>query len=128
MDLKALGKRIQELRRSAGLSQEELAAAAGVGRNTLQRIEGGKGNPTAEILKAVGSALSTDLNGDGAVELARTAGFRDAADFLSKFAGAPLHIQKIVLMIVYKDVNFLKDVPSRVVQDATKLLKALSVL
>ena len=61
MDLKELAKKIRALRRAAGLSQEELAARAGVGRNTLQRIEGARGNPTAEVLRSLGSALNADF-------------------------------------------------------------------
>lgn len=126
MNLKELAQKIQRLRKEAGLSQEELAARAGIGRQTLYRIEGAKGNPTAEVLRAVGAALGVDLELHG--ESIQNLRFKDAADFLSTFANTPPHIQKIVLMIVYKDVDFLKDVPARVVQDATRLLKALSVL
>jgi len=40
--LKELGQRLARLRKQQGLSQEQLAAAAGVGVATLRRIEDGK--------------------------------------------------------------------------------------
>jgi len=48
---KQIGKRIKELRESAGLSQEELSARLGVKRVTLSSIENGERKITAEELK-----------------------------------------------------------------------------
>ena len=52
-----LGGRIRDLREEAGLTQEALAAAAGVGRVTLVRVEKGEQSPRFETLAAVARAL-----------------------------------------------------------------------
>lgn len=61
MKAKDLALKIQSLRKSAGLSQEELAHRAGIGRNTLQRIEGADGNPTIESLRLLEAVLHASL-------------------------------------------------------------------
>ena len=53
----SLGGRIRRLRESAGLTQEGLAAAAGIGRVTLVRVEKGEQSPRFETLSAVANAL-----------------------------------------------------------------------
>jgi DNA-binding XRE family transcriptional regulator len=53
----ALGNRVRRLRESAGMSQESLAAAAGIGRVTLVRIEGGDQPPRYETLVSLARAL-----------------------------------------------------------------------
>ena len=53
----SLGGRIRRLRESAGLTQEGLAAAAGIGRVTLVRVEKGEQSPRFETLSAVADAL-----------------------------------------------------------------------
>ena len=54
---RALGSRIRQFRESAGLTQEALAAAAGLGRVTLVRVEKGEQSPRFETLSAVARAL-----------------------------------------------------------------------
>lgn len=61
MNVKELALKIQALRKAAGLTQEELAHRAGIGRNTLQRIEGAQGNPTIESVRLLSAALEADL-------------------------------------------------------------------
>lgn len=46
-----LGEKIKSLRKSKGVSQEELAAMLKINRNYLSRVETGKSEPTAGILK-----------------------------------------------------------------------------
>lgn len=53
----AIGKRIRRLRQEAGLTQEELAAKAGIGRVTLSRIETGEQSPRYETLVALATAM-----------------------------------------------------------------------
>lgn len=53
----ALGKRIRELREAAGMTQGRLAAAAGIGRITLVRIENGEQSPRYGTLAAVAQAF-----------------------------------------------------------------------
>lgn len=52
-----LGRRIAALRRARALSQSELAAAAGIGRVTLARIETGVQSPTMATLDGLARAL-----------------------------------------------------------------------
>ena len=53
----SLANRIRELREEAGLTQEALAAAAGIGRVTLVRVEKGEQSPRFETLSALARAL-----------------------------------------------------------------------
>ena len=43
--LRALGKRVRELRKERGYSQEKLAELADIHENHVRRIEGGTANP-----------------------------------------------------------------------------------
>jgi DNA-binding XRE family transcriptional regulator len=61
---KSLGKRIRTIREASGLTQLDLAAAAGIGRVTEVRIENGEQSPRYETLVAIARALRrpvTDL-------------------------------------------------------------------
>ena len=46
---RALGGRIRQLREPARMTQEELAAAAGIGRGTLVRLENGGQSPRHDV-------------------------------------------------------------------------------
>lgn len=54
----AIGRRIQDIRRAAGLSQDDLARQVGVDRRTIQRIENASSDPRLtwllDIARAVG--------------------------------------------------------------------------
>jgi len=52
---------VRALREAAGLTQEALAAAAGIGRVTLVRLEGGEQSPRYETLLALATALGRPL-------------------------------------------------------------------
>ena len=52
-----LGERIRLSRQSAGLTQEELARAANIGRVTLVRLEKGEQSPRFKTLNAIAKAL-----------------------------------------------------------------------
>lgn len=56
-----VGKRIQELRKSAKLSQEEIAERADISPNYLSRIERGKENPTLDMLIKLSRALDVEM-------------------------------------------------------------------
>ncbi len=56
-----LGERLRQFRQSAGLTQEELARAAGVGRVTLIRLEKGEQSPRFRTLNAIARALEIRL-------------------------------------------------------------------
>ena len=57
-----LGEKIKSLRKSTGVSQEELAAMLKINWNYLSRVETGKSEPTAGILKQIAIIFNIDLN------------------------------------------------------------------
>jgi transcriptional regulator with XRE-family HTH domain len=57
-----LGKRIRELRKKRGLTQEKLAEEAGIDVKYLGGIERGTENPTVGILEKLATALSVKLH------------------------------------------------------------------
>ena len=57
----SLGSRVRELREAQNLTQERLAAAAGIGRGTLVRIENGEQSPRYETLVALARALGRPI-------------------------------------------------------------------
>ena len=62
MDKKGLlGKRIREIRKSQGLSQEKLAERASISAQYVSNIERGKENPTLDLLLRLAEALRVSL-------------------------------------------------------------------
>ena len=57
----SIGNRLRELRKAARMTQDGLAAAAGIGRVTLVRIESGEQSPRFETLAALSAALGRPL-------------------------------------------------------------------
>lgn len=57
----SIGRRIRQLREARRITQEDLAAAAGVGRVTLVRIERGEQSPRFDTLAALAQALGRPL-------------------------------------------------------------------
>lgn len=53
--------RIKELRKQAGLRQEDMAAALGVTRQTINAIENQKYNPTLELAMKLARLLKTPV-------------------------------------------------------------------
>lgn len=53
----SLGKRVRAIRESAGMTQSDLAIAAGIGRVTEVRIENGAQSPRYETLVSIARAL-----------------------------------------------------------------------
>jgi transcriptional regulator with XRE-family HTH domain len=53
-----LGKRIKEIRRKNGLTQEKLAEMAGIEIPSLSNIENGKNYPNHETLEKISQALA----------------------------------------------------------------------
>lgn len=60
--VKNIGKIIKARRIMLGLRQDQLADIAGVGINTLTKIERGEGNPSIETLKKVLDSLGLELS------------------------------------------------------------------
>ena len=58
-----LGEKIKYLRKSKGISQEELATMLKINRNFLSRIETGKSDPNAGILKSIAQIFNSEEQG-----------------------------------------------------------------
>ena len=56
-----IDKRIQELRKTHRLSQEQVAEKADISPNYLSRIECGKENPTLDMLIKLADALEVEM-------------------------------------------------------------------
>jgi transcriptional regulator with XRE-family HTH domain len=56
-----IGRRIQELRKKHGLSQEKVAEKADISPNYLSRIECGKENPTLDMFIKIADALEVEM-------------------------------------------------------------------
>ena len=57
-----IGQRIADLRKLAGMSQEQLAAKAGLQRTHISRIEAGKYAVTLETVQAIAEALGMTVD------------------------------------------------------------------
>lgn len=57
----ALGRRLQEVRRARGWTQEEAAARLGMGWRRLQDIEGGSVNLTLRVLVRLANAYGVQV-------------------------------------------------------------------
>ena len=55
--VRAVAANIRSLRRDAGLTLAELAAASNLGKSTLAQLESGRANPSVETLWAIAAAL-----------------------------------------------------------------------
>ena len=58
---KDLGKRIKELRKSKGFTQERLSEIVGVDPKLLSRIECGKNVPSIDLITRISSVLGIEL-------------------------------------------------------------------
>lgn len=58
-DLNTLGSRMRYRRKEAGLTQEQLAQAAGTSQSVIQKIENGRSNLPRKIME-IGKALDTN--------------------------------------------------------------------
>jgi len=57
-----LGKKIKFLREQRQLTQPELGGILGMDFQSISRIENGKTNPSAYLLKKIADALHVDMN------------------------------------------------------------------
>lgn len=58
----SIGTRVKDARKKAGLTQVELATAAGMSRSYLADVEGGRYNPSVKKLVSIAAACGVDLN------------------------------------------------------------------
>lgn len=56
-----IAAQIRERRLSAGLTQKQLAARAGITQTVMSRLESGRGNPTLSLLEELAGALDCEL-------------------------------------------------------------------
>ena len=61
-NLKAIGRRIRELRRAEGIGQEELAAIVGVSRSTIAGIETGGDRGGIETMVAIADHYKVSID------------------------------------------------------------------
>jgi transcriptional regulator with XRE-family HTH domain len=65
LDAKLLGERLRQARHEEGLTQAALAAELGVSPSYVQKLEGGRANPTlgqlANLARALGRTLEVDF-------------------------------------------------------------------
>jgi len=57
----SIGNTIKERRKMLSITQRELAEIAGVGINTLTKIERGEANPSLEVLNRILDALGLEI-------------------------------------------------------------------
>lgn len=57
-----IGKRVREERKKQGISQESLAAQAGIDRSYMGRIERGEVNVTVQTLWSIKNVLRVSIN------------------------------------------------------------------
>src|ERR1044071_8834266 len=60
--VRAVAANIRSLRRDAGLTLAELAAASNLGKSTLAQLESGRANPSVETLWAIAAALKVPFS------------------------------------------------------------------
>lgn len=59
--LQAMAANVRRLRLARGITLDRLAAASGVGRSTLARLEANQANPTIETIFAIADALGASI-------------------------------------------------------------------
>lgn len=57
-----LGKIIKERRKSLAITQRQFAALAGIGVNTLTKIERGEANPTLDVVQRILTTLGLEMD------------------------------------------------------------------
>ena len=96
-------KKLSELRRAKGLTQEELAAALYVSRTAVSKWESGRGYPNIESLKAIASFFSVTLDEllstNEAVALAEEDQKRDRARLCNTVFGC-LDLSMLLLLVL----------------------------
>ncbi len=84
---RVVGKKIAQLRKAQGMSQDDLAEASGKMINTISNIERGLGDPRVSTLEAISKALNInmpDLFADGGQAAPKTNTFKAIMDILEQ--------------------------------------------
>ena len=61
-DMAASGERIRQLRKTKGMTQEQLAGKLHIGERHLRRIEAGEKGPSVDILVEISTLFSVSLD------------------------------------------------------------------
>ena len=103
MDIKVLlGKRIQELRKSKSLTQENLSEMVGIETSSLSNIERGKFYPTAENLNRIIQVLDVEP-----AELFNFQHLNSTEKLLKEMYDTLIHNEKLT-QLVYKFFKLVK--------------------
>ncbi|MFD0588369.1 helix-turn-helix domain-containing protein [Paenibacillus sp. GCM10027627] len=106
-----IGENIRALRKSKGLSQEQLALRADINASYMGQVERGEKNPTIDVLSKIAAALQTPLekivNVQGETS---SVGAEEAARYADKIAsqmtGLSIKEQEAVYKFVKQLVQF----------------------
>ena len=90
-----LARNVAALRHTRGLTQQDLAAAAGVPRSTITSLESGTGNPSLQSLLKVAQALAAPLAELLAAPRAAVRLWR-AAEFTAQYKGRDVVVRSLV--------------------------------
>ena len=90
-----LARNVAALRHARGLTQHDLAAAAGVPRSTVTTLESGTGNPSLQSLLKVAQALAAPLDELLAAPRAAVRLWR-AAEFTAQHKGRDVVVRSLV--------------------------------
>jgi len=60
--MEKLGNIIKERRKSLSITQRELAALAGIGVNTLTKMERGEANPSLKVVMSILDTLGLEID------------------------------------------------------------------
>jgi Predicted transcriptional regulators len=60
--MEEFGEKIKERRKSLSITQRELASLAGVGINTLTKIERGEANPSLKVIFSILATLGLKMD------------------------------------------------------------------
>ncbi len=99
-----IGQRIKYIRTQRGISQEDLAASAGIATTYVGQIERGMRNPTISVLENIADVLDVSIeeivhstNCDKLVTIAPTSELSDILIILEQFSPRDLHNTKIII-------------------------------
>lgn len=121
-----LATKIARLRKTKGMSQEDLAAKAGVSRASIQRLEKGEANATSETLEALAVALGTDplaLVGTARSTEETNRQLEAGFDFLSKFVNMSQDFRHLVMALIDDDPQHLRLISPAFLKQLAQLLK-----
>ena len=99
-----IGQRIKYIRKQRGISQEELAASAGIATTYVGQIERGIRNPTISVVENIANVLEVSIeeivrstDPDRLVSIAPTSELSEILILLERFSPHDLHNAKLII-------------------------------